>query len=158
MTTIGIFGMGYVGSEVAELAVQRGYDLYVSDIDPDVIEQLRDGTHAATVPPDAVTATTDGARVVSVADIIVIAVPTPLDSSYSVDLSALESVAATIGEALNPDRIDQLLVAVESTIPPGTTENIVVPTLTETGPVVGEDLYIAHAPERITPGSGHRVS
>jgi len=153
MTSLGIFGMGYVGSEVAELAAEHGYDLYACDADPEVVTALRSGTHGVDISPEAITATTDGSVLVRETNILVIAVPSPLDSSYTVDLSALRSVSETISETIGARSGDSPLVVVESTIPPGTTENVVVPSLTTDGAVIGEDINVAHAPERITPGN-----
>jgi nucleotide sugar dehydrogenase len=152
MTVVGIIGLGYVGREVAKLAVNRGYDVVAFDIDEEVLTGLREGSLIEGVDPVDVDVVTDGATVGALADVVVLAVPTPLDSSYSVDLNPLvdatEAVAAGI---VNND--SKPLVVVESTVPPRTTETVVAKGIEATGHVVGEDCYLAHAPERIDPGN-----
>jgi len=89
--------------------------------------------------------------VATVADVVVIAVPTPLDSSYTVDLSALRAATRDVAAGLD-DATGTPLVVVESTVPPRTTDTVVARILESAGHAVGEDVYLAHAPERIDPG------
>lgn len=151
-TTLGIFGMGYVGTEVASLGIERGYEVFACDVDEDVVKALRNGTHDAALPVGSVSATTDGTKVVDAADVMVIAVPTPLDSSYTVDLSPLRAATQDIAEGLG-FAAEKKLVVLESTVPPRTTGTVIAEAFDSAGHTVGEDVYLAHAPERIDPGN-----
>lgn len=152
MTTLGILGMGYVGTEVAKLAVEGGYDVHACDIDESVVEALRDGTHDEALPAESLTATTDGSEVAAISDVVIITVPTPLDSSYTVDLSAIRSATHDVAAGLNQNP-ETPLIAVESTLPPRTTDTVVAGILESAGHTTGEDFYLAHVPERVDPGN-----
>jgi UDP-N-acetyl-D-mannosaminuronic acid dehydrogenase len=83
------------------------------------------------------------------ADAFVIAVPTPLDpSSNTADLSFVESAARDILPLLRPGN----LVVLESTVPPGTTRDVLAPILAESGLRPGREIHLAHCPERVLPG------
>ncbi|WP_246984049.1 nucleotide sugar dehydrogenase [Halorientalis marina] len=152
MRRLAIFGLGYVGREVASLALEREFDVVGIDTDPAVVESAREGETVRDGSSDRFEATTDGGSAVEDADGIVVTVPTPLDSSYSVDLSAIEGVADVIATGLSPDPRGTLVV-LESTIPPGTVADIVVPRLQAAGYEIGDDVFLAHVPERIDPGN-----
>jgi nucleotide sugar dehydrogenase len=155
MSTVCVFGLGFVGRDVLELAVRRGYDAVGVDIDEEVVASVGEETFDSGTETGSHYTTTDAARAVDESDVIVVTVPTPLDSSYSVDLSAVEAVTGTVGERLVRDERDSPpLVVVESTVPPGTTTEVVGDTLENCGLVVGEDVHVAVVPERIDPGGG----
>jgi UDP-N-acetyl-D-mannosaminuronic acid dehydrogenase len=83
------------------------------------------------------------------ADVFIIAVPTPLDRSVMVsDLSYVRSAA----EMIAPRLMEGNLVVLESTVPPGASENLVIPVLERSGVAIGQFLY-AHCPERAIPGA-----
>lgn len=152
MTSIGVVGLGYVGIEVAKLGMDRGYDVHACDVDKSVLDSLERGDLIAGVDSEDISTTTDGAAVAAATDVIVMAVPTPLDSSYTVDLTALEAATETVADGL-ADNDGTPLVVVESTVPPQTTKSVVRPILEGDELIVGEDFYLAHAPERIDPGN-----
>ncbi len=85
------------------------------------------------------------------ADVVVVCVPTPLNSEGGPDLKAIENVGNTIGRNLAP----RTLVILESTTYPGTTEEVLAPLITRGQLTVGEDVLIAFSPERIDPGNEH---
>ena len=149
MTNICIFGAGYVGKEVAKLASHRGFSIMLVDSDPTVVAEIQEGYQLENAKIDRVT--TNGSLVVEKADVIVCAVPTPLSPSHAVDLGAVKSVTETISRV---DPSSEKLYVIESTVPPGTTEDVIVPILESNGLVVGQDIYVAHVPERINPGDG----
>ncbi|WP_254272260.1 nucleotide sugar dehydrogenase [Haloarcula marina] len=149
MRRLAVFGLGYVGSEVAMLASERGFEVTGVDTDSTVVQAAQD---APLTTSERFTATTDGAAAVTGADTVVVTVPTPIDSSFSVDLSALQAVCETVATGL-PESPGGTLVVVESTIPPGTVSDIVAPAFEDLGHVPGQDVQLAHAPERIDPGN-----
>jgi len=148
MDRLCVFGLGYVGREVATLAANNGFGVSIVDTDTDVISAIREGSLLNDV--EITEATTKGQSTVDKSDVIISAVPTPLGSSYGVDLSALESVTETVSR-ISPGHAP--LYVVESTIPPGTITDVVVPILESNGLTIGDDIYVAHVPERISPGS-----
>jgi UDP-N-acetyl-D-glucosamine dehydrogenase len=85
------------------------------------------------------------------ADAVFIAVPTPFDSAKTPDLSFVQAAARTLREAIHPS----MLVILQSTTYPGTTREIVQPTLEESGLRAGEDFWLAFSPERVDPGNPH---
>ena len=82
------------------------------------------------------------------ADIFIIAVPTPLNGSHEPELSAVTKATDAISPYIKPGNI----VILESTSPVGTTDRLVADRLRELGHKVGEDVHVAHCPERVLPG------
>jgi nucleotide sugar dehydrogenase len=93
-------------------------------------------------------ATTDPA-VIAAANTVVICVPTPLSADGGPDLGAVRAAVATVAEHLHPG----MLVILESTTYPGTTEEEVLPILEAGGLRAGDDFYLAFSPERVDPGN-----
>ena len=85
------------------------------------------------------------------ADVYIIAVPTPLadDRGSAADLSFVQEAARSLALVLRAGN----LVVLESTVPPGTTEQVLVPELERSGLAAGRDLRVAHVPERVLPGN-----
>src|SRR5262249_12548998 len=81
-------------------------------------------------------------------DLIVVCVPTPLNTTRDPDISYIERAAEDIARVLRSGQ----LVILESTTYPGTTEEVIKPRLVSTGLKVGEDVFLAFSPERIDPG------
>src|SRR5215472_1959110 len=85
----------------------------------------------------------------TLADAFILAVPTPLDEdSKRADLSYVQQAARDILPFLRRGN----LVVLESTVPPGTTRDVLAPILAESGLVPGRDIFVAHCPERVLPG------
>ncbi len=135
-----VIGLGHVGLPVYRLAEQRGFRVSGIDIDEKKVETLID---------DGVAATTDPGRALDQADCILICVPTPIDDAYRPDLGAVAAASKAIAEHLRKDS----LVVLESTVAPGTTEEVVAPILMESGLRAGVDFLLAYCPERIDPGN-----
>lgn len=152
---VAVVGLGYVGLPLLVAAAAEGFECIGVDRDPNKIRGLRGGnSHVPDVTEhDLALArrsqfTTDP-RVLVAADVVIVAVPTPLaDGSPDLTLvrNAMEDVAAVL-------RHDQLVV-LESTTYPGTTEELVRPLLESSGLVAGRDFALAYSPERINPGGG----
>lgn len=155
MDAVCVIGLGYIGLPTAALAASNGWKVIGVDIDPEVIRSLSNGeTHFAEPELDVVVerVVREGRLVVQScphpADIFLIAVPTPINPDKTADLSYV--IAAV--RSLLPVVTTGNLVIVESTIPPGATEETVAPILAESGLQVGVDIFVAHCPERVLPG------
>jgi nucleotide sugar dehydrogenase len=161
--TVSIYGLGYVGLAVAAAWVRAGAKVIGVDIDAFKVERLNSGvvdyletdvveTLSAAVKTGRFSATTDGVVASIRSHVKIVTVPVFLKKSptaVEVDFSALTSAARAIGAGLK--RGD--LVIVESSVPPGTTEEVVKPVLEGvSGLVAEEDFYLAYSPERIMVG------
>jgi UDP-N-acetyl-D-glucosamine dehydrogenase len=157
-TIIGIIGLGYVGLPLALTACTAGFAVVGFDIDAKRVAQLNRGETGIQHIPVAViaeavgkgrfVATTDFDRL-GEADVIIIAVPTPLSKQREPDLTYVESTAETIAARLRKDH----LVVLESTTWPGTTDEVMRPRLERGGLKSGVDFYLAFSPEREDPGN-----
>ena len=153
-----VCGLGYVGLALAREACLSGLSVAGYDCDPRVMSDLAAGrSHVNDVSDDDVrlmlakgfVASCDPASLTDTR-IVTICVPTPLDDSGFPDLSAVRSASATVARRLRPG----MLVVLESTSYPGTTEEVVLPILQEgSGLIAGTDFHLAYSPERIDPGN-----
>jgi UDP-N-acetyl-D-glucosamine dehydrogenase len=153
-----IVGLGYVGLPLAETFAWGGFPVLGFDIDEDkVTKLLRGESYIGHICPERVAelvgsghfdATSDPGRFVE-ADAIVICVPTPLGEAREPDLSCVIKTA----EAIRPHLRAGQLVVLESTTYPGTTEDLLLPILEESGLKAGKDFFLAYSPEREDPGN-----
>lgn len=160
-TRLVVVGLGYVGLPVAARFAQTGFDVVGLDVDERKVTQINAGScpiegdepGLAALVSDVVAAgrlraTTDY-TVCQEADIVLIAVETPIDSVHQPRYSALRSAL----RALEPNVKPGAMVIVESTVAPGTMERLVRPTLEARGKrQSGRDFYLVHCPERVMPG------
>ena len=155
---VGVVGLGYVGLPFAVEKAKMGYCVYgydrnakrvdmvnrgknfISDVNDDELKELVDN--------GLIVATTDFDKIPET-DVIVIAVPTPLNINLNPDLQYVENVTTEVGQRLRPGQ----LVSLESTTYPGTTEEIMLPLLNKSGLKLNEDFFLAHSPERVDPGN-----
>jgi nucleotide sugar dehydrogenase len=156
-TDVAILGLGYVGLPLAREACRAGLSVVGFDINPTIVDLLNGATsHVDDVSgPDLDTmieagfrATTDPTALAD-ADVAVICVPTPLSSDGGPDLRAVEAAAATVAGQVHRG----MLVVLESTTYPGTTDEVVRPILEKSGLLAGSDFHLAFSPERIDPGN-----
>lgn len=150
--------MGYVGVPLAVEFAKAGLEVVGIDIDAQKTAALNAGrsyildvpdeTVAALVKERTLCATTDFS-VLRDADAVCICVPTPLRKSQDPDISYIVSAVDQIQAHLHRG----MIVVLESTTYPGTTEDLVLPKLSETGLRVGEDFFLAFSPERVDPGN-----
>jgi UDP-N-acetyl-D-glucosamine dehydrogenase len=155
---VGVVGLGYVGLPLIDAFVAGGYRTLGFDIDPQKVACLNRGeSYIAHIDSGKIErwrgerkfeATADMSRL-SEPDAILICVPTPLSESRDPDLTYIESTARGIAKVLRPGQ----LVVLESTTYPGTTRDVVVPILSESGLVAGSDFFVAYSPEREDPGN-----
>lgn len=164
--TIGVVGMGYVGLPLAVGFGDIGFPILGIDLSAEKVSQLNNGISyipdiqgkniAALIAANRFRADTDFAALAA-ADAIFICVPTPLDAQKGPDLHFVQSAAASIAEHLRPEQ----LIILQSTTYPGTTTEVVLPLLAQSGLTVGRDFFLAFSPERIDPGhtgsSGYNV-
>ncbi len=154
---IGVVGLGYVGLPLAIAFAQVGFTVVGVDVDPDKIEQLRQGqSYIADVPAADIAPlvadgrfqpTTDYNQLANT-DAISICVPTPLRKTKDPDISYIIDAAENISRVGAAGK----LVVLESTTYPGTTEEVILPRLIHNGGRVGRDFFLAFSPERIDPG------
>jgi len=155
---IGVVGMGYVGLPLAVEFAKVGFYVVGLDVLPAKVDMLNRGESyvgdisSAELKPlvesGHLVATTDYADLAAV-DAISICVPTPLRKTKDPDMSFIISAVGEIAKIAHSG----MLVVLESTTYPGTTEEIILPRLTEKGFTAGDDIFIAFSPERIDPGN-----
>ncbi len=153
-----VVGLGYVGLPLAAEAVRAGLTVVGLDQDEQRVRSLNSGrSHVDDLSDRDVaglvaaefSATTDPA-VVAGTGVVVLCVPTPLDADRAPDLSAVRAAAMSVSRHLRTG----VLVVLESTTYPGTTEEMVRPLLENgSGLVAGRDFHLAYSPERIDPGN-----
>ena len=152
-----IVGMGYVGLPLAREASAAGLGVIGFDVNPEVVDGLNQGrSHVDDLADSDVVemlgrgffATTD-ARELRRAQTIVVCVPTPLSIDGLPDLVPVRAAAASVAEHLQPG----MLVILESTTYPGTTDEEIRPILETEGLVAGTDFALVFSPERIDPGN-----
>lgn len=156
-TDLVIIGLGYVGLPLAHGAVQAGLKVVGLDVDQGAVDGLNSGkshiddlsdADVAEMVANGFQATTD-ASVLATAETAVICVPTPLSQEGGPDLGAVQSATSVIAKHLHPG----MLVVLESTTYPGTTDEIIRPLLEQGRLVAGKDFNLAFSPERIDPGN-----
>jgi UDP-N-acetyl-D-glucosamine dehydrogenase len=155
---VGIIGLGYVGLPLACEYVRAGFPVTGIDNDPSKVEQLNSGSSyvqdvpsellKASLGPKKLTATTDIGALKD-CDAVIICVPTPLRKTRDPDISYIVTAVDGIAREMHRD----MLVVLESTTYPGTTEEVIRPKLEAGGLKVGTDFYLAFSPERVDPGN-----
>ena len=160
--TICVMGLGYIGLPTASLLATKGFSVTGVDVSQKVVDTINKG-EIHIVEPDldilvksAVHSGNLSASLEPVeADVFIIAVPTPFKdggpdhiSGKKPDLSYIEAATKKISPFIKPGN----LVILESTSPVGTTDEVVAAILRLDGHAVGEDVYVAHCPERVLPG------
>ena len=157
--TLGVCGLGYVGLPLAVEKAKAGFKVLGFDVQETKVNMVNEGKNyigdvvnedlEAIVKSGNLRATTDFAAVAS-CDCVCIAVPTPLDKHQQPDISYVKASTESIAPYLHKD----MLVVLESTTYPGTTEELLKPILENiSGLKCGEDFYLAFSPERVDPGN-----
>jgi UDP-N-acetyl-D-glucosamine dehydrogenase len=156
--TLGVIGLGYVGLPLAVQFARSGFRTIGFDVRSDVVDGiLRGESHILDVASERVrayvgegllSATTDMARLAE-CDGIAICVPTPLGRTKDPDLSCILAATQSVKAALRPGQ----LIVLESTTFPGTTRDVLLPVLEETGLAAGTDFFLCFSPERVDPGN-----
>ena len=152
-----VIGLGYVGLPLAHTACEAGLKVAGLDLNTDVVNGLNAGiSHVDDLSNDDVAkmlaqgfVATRDASMLAQADVAVICVPTPLSPDAGPDLGAVIGATSAVAKHIHPG----MLVILESTTYPGTTEEVVQPILEESGLKAGIDFELAFSPERIDPGN-----
>lgn len=155
---IGVVGLGYVGLPLLQVFIEAGFQTLGFDLDEAKVAQLVAGKsyiqHVSddwiheSVSQQRFEPTTQMDRLAE-ADAILICVPTPLTESREPDLRYIESTGNQIAAALRPGQ----LIILESTTYPGTTRDVLLPILEQSGLQAGQDFFLAYSPEREDPGN-----
>lgn len=151
-----IIGLGYVGLPVAALVNSLPqYQVTGYDLDPHKIKAIQENQANWIDKPTQkrlklhpLTVTADSGTLDSY-DVIVMCVPTPVDDQDLPNLEPVLGATATAATLIKP----QGLIILESTVNPGVSEEILIPLLQKAGLQVGQDVFLAHCPERIDPGN-----
>src|SRR5881628_3650155 len=156
-----VIGLGYVGLPLA-VALARKFDTSGYDVDSARIAELRDACdRTGEVDEQALRATklglTDLATDCAAADVYIITVPTPVDSTHRPDLGAVMTATRAVAGLIDPGRRPTIIY--ESTVYPGVTEDICGPEIERiAGLKRGRDFRLGYSPERINPGDRtHRI-
>ena len=154
----GVVGLGYVGLPLAVEKAKAGFKTIGFDVQEEKVNLVNQGRNyigdvvdsdlSRLVEEGMLSATTDYS-VINEVDFVAICVPTPLDAHQQPDISYVESSAKAIAKYLHKG----MMVVLESTTYPGTTEELIKPILESSGLKCGEDFYLGFSPERVDPGN-----
>jgi UDP-N-acetyl-D-glucosamine dehydrogenase len=155
---VGVVGLGYVGLPFAVEKAKVGYRVLGIDRNADRVEKVARGENYIGDVDDAelreivkdgsIEVFTDFESVAEM-DVIVVCVPTPLGDGLQPDLQYVREVTRQIASRLRPGQ----LISLESTTYPGTTEEVMLPLLSESGLALERDFFLCHSPERVDPGN-----
>lgn len=155
---IGIVGLGYVGLPLAIEFAERGFTVTGFDISKAKVKLINSGKSdiddisgeqvKEVVKAGRLKATDDPKEIANV-DTVSICVPTPLSKTKDPDISYILAAVKWVRDYMHKD----MLIVLESTTYPGTTDEIILPRLEESGLKAGKDFYLAFSPERIDPGN-----
>src|SRR6266403_845584 len=155
---VGVVGLGYVGLPLAVEFARAGFSVTGIDLVESKVDSINRGeSYVQDIPTDVlrpfvenkkIQATTDFS-IIAELDTINICVPTPLRKTKDPDMSFIQSACQEIAKYFHPG----MLVILESTTYPGTTEEVVLPMLETADLKVGRDFFLCFSPERVDPGN-----
>jgi UDP-N-acetyl-D-mannosaminuronic acid dehydrogenase len=151
-----VVGTGYVGLPLAIMLARSGHEVIGVDIEDNVVNAINEGIlhlDEADIKQifnePQVRKNLHAQKTACAADVFVVSVPTPLDEKKRVaDLTQVINAVDSIAPYLQTGN----LVIIESTVPPLTCRNVILPLIEKTGLKVGADVFLCHCPERILPG------
>lgn len=157
---LALVGLGYVGMPIAVAFAKKGLDVIGFDLNKVKIELYKSGVDPTLeVGNEVIKSTTvqftSDEKELQKAKFIIVAVPTPVNTDHTPDLTPVIGASEIVGRNLTKGAI----VVYESTVYPGCTEDVCIPILErESGLKCGEDFKIGYSPERINPGDKvHRL-
>ncbi|WP_079527273.1 nucleotide sugar dehydrogenase [Halobacillus hunanensis] len=150
-----VIGLGYIGLPTSVMFALNGHEVHGVDVNPRVVEMINNrqlhieecglsGRLTEAVDSKAFKASLEPTE----ADVFIIAVPSPIKADKTADLDYIRNATESIIPFLKPGN----LVILESTVPPRTVEDVMLPILHKSGLRLGEDLFVSHSPERVIPG------
>lgn len=155
---ISIIGLGYVGLPLSVEIAKAGYQVVGIDIDERKVNMVNKGiSYIKYINKDDLQKSVSTGKLKAVTEYkvldkvgcVIVCVPTPLDRYKQPDITFLQNSVREISKYMHED----MLIILESTTYPGTTEDLVLPILESSGLKCGEDFYLAYSPERIDPGN-----
>jgi UDP-N-acetyl-D-glucosamine dehydrogenase len=155
---VGVVGLGYVGLPLAVEFAKAGFPVTGIDVSRSKVARIQCGdSYVLDVPSPELRSLTEAGRmrattdfsVLSELDTVNICVPTPLRKSKDPDMSYIKDAAERIAEHIHPG----MLIILESTTYPGTTEEFILPMLERRSLQVGKDFFLCFSPERVDPGN-----
>ena len=155
---VGIVGLGYVGLPLATEFAGAGFEVVGIDVQEAKVDGLNRGvSHVQDVPSRLIASLTEQNKLRATTDFSVIAeldsinicVPTPLRKTKDPDMSYIVAACQEIAKYLHPG----MLIILESTTYPGTTDELLLPMFEKDGLKVGEDFFLCFSPERVDPGN-----
>jgi UDP-N-acetyl-D-glucosamine dehydrogenase len=156
--SIAVLGMGYAGLPLACRFAEAGFRTIGLDTDGFKIHELASGrSYIGHIPGNYIAGLIRSGRLfpsadmsrIADCDVAIICVPTPLGEGSTPNLEYVTATARTIREHVHQG----MLIVLESTTYPGTTEEVVLPLFADCGLKLGEDFFIAYSPEREDPGN-----
>lgn len=154
----GLVGLGYAGLPLGVELAKAGIHCTGIDVDPEKVRRINAGeSYIPDIPSATISELVSAGRlratcdyaVLQEIDAVSICVPTPLRKTKDPDVSYVRAATEALVEHAHPG----MLVILESTTYPGTTEEILVPPLVDKGLVPGESVFVAFSPERVDPGN-----
>ncbi len=155
---IGVIGLGYVGLPLLNCFVEKGFQSIGFDIDENKIKALSEGkSYIKHIPSSRIEKAVASGKFRATADYsdldncdaILMAVPTPLNKNREPDMSYVVATCEEVAKHIRPGQ----LIVLESTTYPGTTDELMVPVLEQSGLKVNQDFYAAFSPEREDPNN-----
>ncbi|WP_442596795.1 nucleotide sugar dehydrogenase [Neobacillus sp. D3-1R] len=150
-----VVGLGYIGLPTAVMFANHGLKVHGMDVNEKAVNMIANKQlhiEENGLEERLITAIDSGNLTVSTkvekADVFIIAVPSPINADKTANLEYVRSATKSIVPFVEKGN----LVILESTVPPRTVEDIMIPVLKETGLELGTELYISHSPERVIPG------
>ncbi len=154
-TKVCVLGLGYIGLPTSAMFASHGVPVYGVDVNEEVVKNLKEGKiiiEENGLPELVEQVVKEGKLTCGTSpvesDVYIIAVPTPVNDDKSAGMKYVESATNSILPLIKKGD----LVILESTSPPRTVEDIIVPILKKSGLNIGEDVYVSHSPERVLPG------
>ena len=156
MKKVCVIGLGYIGLPTACILSSKGFKVIGVDINQKLVKELNQ-VNIDPLEPGLAGLANSAIKSDNLipkicpeeADVFMICVPTPLTDENKADLAYVKNAA----ESVLPYLRKHNLVVLESTVPPGTTERVIKPILEKSGLKIGNELYLAHCPERVLPGN-----